>query len=194
MLETKQNSFRHIGRPRRRADAPERLTGRTRFTQDLALADALHVHFVRSPYASARIVSLDKQAALAIPGVVAVLTVRDLPLADPEGAVLAREIVMAFDRVVHRGQPGAAGPPGDDQDDSSNPNIASRPRFERGDVNAGFQASDIVVERVYHTNWVSQAYLETQSCTATVDPLGDLTVYASTQALFHTRGLVARVP
>ena len=42
MLETKKNSFRHIGRPQRRADAPERLTGRTRFTQDLALADALH--------------------------------------------------------------------------------------------------------------------------------------------------------
>src|SRR6266702_4428420 len=105
MLETKKNSFRHIGRPQRRADAPERLTGRTRFTQDLAPADALHVHFVRSPYAAARIVSVDKQAALAIPGVVAVLTVHDLPLVDAESAVLAREIVMAFDRVVHVGQP-----------------------------------------------------------------------------------------
>src|SRR5438552_6079605 len=197
MLETKKNSFRHIGRPQRRADAPERLTGRTRFTQDLALADALHVHFVRSPYAAARIVSVDKQAALAIPGVVAVLTVHDLPLVDAESAVLAREIVMAFDRVVHVGQPvvavlaeteaaaqdgvdaveveyepgpvvmdpvaaqtsdvavakkrepsaeelamhGAATETVDDQDDSSKPNIASRTRFERGDVNAGFQAS-----------------------------------------------------
>jgi CO/xanthine dehydrogenase Mo-binding subunit len=249
MLDTQTKTFRHVGRPQRRADAPERLTGRTRFTQDLTLANALHVHFVRSPYAAAKIISVDKQAALAIPGVVAVLTVRDLPLADPEGAVLAREIVMAFDRVVHVGQPvvavlaeteaaaqdgvdaveveyepgevvidpvaaqtstvavakkrepsaeelamhGAATETVDDQDDSAKPNIASRTRFERGDVEAGFKASDIVVERVYHTNWISQAYLETQSCTATVDPLGDLTVYASTQALFHTRGLVARV-
>jgi CO/xanthine dehydrogenase Mo-binding subunit len=249
MLETKQNSFRHVGRPQRRADAPERLTGRTRFTQDLAPADALRVRFVRSPYASAKIVSVDKQAALAVPGVVAVLTARDLPVVDIESAVAAREIVMAFDRVVHVGHPvvavlaeteaaaqdgadaveveyepgpvvidpvaaqtsevavarkrelsaeelamhGAATETVTDQDDSARPNIASRTRFERGDVDAGFQAADVVIERVYHTNWISQAYMETQSCTAVVDPLGDLTVYASTQALFHTRALVARV-
>src|SRR5439155_11374174 len=80
-----------------------------------------------------------------------------------------------------------------DQDDSARPNIASRTRFERGDVDAGFQEADVVLERVYHTNWISQAYIETQSCTAAVDPLGNLTVYASTQALFHTRAMVARV-
>jgi CO/xanthine dehydrogenase Mo-binding subunit len=98
-------TFRHIGRPQRRADAPERLTGRTRFTQDLAPANALHVRFVRSPYASAKIVSVDKKAALAIEGVVAVLTAGDLPLVDVEGAVAAREIVLAYDRAVHVGQP-----------------------------------------------------------------------------------------
>jgi CO/xanthine dehydrogenase Mo-binding subunit len=249
MLETKQNTFRHVGHPRRRADAPERLTGRTRFTQDLAPADALHVRFVRSPYASAKIVSVDKTAALAIPGVVAVLTARDLPLVDVESAVAAREIIMAFDRAVHVGHPivavlaeteaaaqdgvaaveveyeplpvvvdmvtamtsevavakkrepsaeelamhGAATQTVDDQDDSKKPNVASRTRFERGDVDAGFREADVVVERVYHTNWISQAYMETQSCTAAIDPLGNLTVYASTQALFHTRALVARV-
>src|SRR5713226_9532130 len=105
MLDTQRNTFRHIGHPRRRADAPERLTGRTRFTQDLAPADALHVRFVRSPYASAKIVSVDKTAALLSPGVVAVLNARDLPLVDLEGAVAAREIVLAHDRAVHVGQP-----------------------------------------------------------------------------------------
>src|ERR1700730_13654860 len=98
-------SFRHIGHPRRRADAPERLTSRTRFTGDLALADALHARFVRSPYASARIVSVDKTAALRIPGVVAVLTARDLPLVDIEAAIAGREIVLADDRAVHVGHP-----------------------------------------------------------------------------------------
>jgi CO/xanthine dehydrogenase Mo-binding subunit len=225
------------------------LTGQTRFTNDLTLADALHVRFVRSPYASAKIVSVDKQAALGIEGVVAVLTAGDLPLVDVEGAVAAREIVLAYDRAVHVGQPvvavlaetesaaqdgvdavevdyepltvvidpvaaqtsevpvtrkreqsaeelamhGAATQTVDDQDDSGKPNIASRTRFERGDVEAGFREADIVVEREYHTNWVHQAYIETQSCTATIDPLGNLTVYASTQALFHTRAVVARV-
>ncbi|MCA1645943.1 MAG: molybdopterin-dependent oxidoreductase [Chloroflexi bacterium] len=41
MLETP--TLRHIGRPQRRADAPQRLTGQTRFTNDLAPAAVLHV-------------------------------------------------------------------------------------------------------------------------------------------------------
>ena len=49
-----------------------------------------------------------------------------------------------------------------------------------------------MIEREYRTSWVHQSYLEPQSCTAAIDPLGNVTVYASTQALFHTRGLVAR--
>src|SRR5260370_18448405 len=87
---------------------------------------------------------------------------------------------------------GAATQTVEDQGDSARPNIASRTRFERGDVEAGFRDADVVVEREFHTSWISQAYMETQSCTAAIDPLGNLTVYASTQALFHTRGMVAR--
>src|SRR5262249_38070890 len=102
------SEFRHVGRPRPRADAPERVTGRTRFPTDLAPAGALHARFVRSPYASARIVSIDGSAALKIPGVVAVLSARDLPVVDPRASSDSREIVLAFDRVVHVGHPVAA--------------------------------------------------------------------------------------
>ncbi|HEV7664381.1 MAG TPA: xanthine dehydrogenase family protein molybdopterin-binding subunit [Chloroflexota bacterium] len=250
-MDTSTLEFRHVGRRQRRADSPERLTGRTRFANDLALANALHARFVRSPYASARIVSVVKDAALAIDGVVAVLTAADLPLADVEGAVAARDIVLAFQLAQYVGQPvvvvlgeteaaaqdgadaveveyeplpvvidpveavsssvavlaqqrplsqeelamhgAATGGADDDQDDSGKPNVASRVRFERGDVDAAFGRADVVVDCDYKTNWVHQAYLEPQSCTATVDPLGNLTVYASTQALFHTRAMVARV-
>src|SRR5205814_7224720 len=55
-----------------------------------------------------------------------------------------------------------------------------------------FRQADVVVEREFSTSWVHQAYLEPQACTATIDPFGNLTVYASTQALFHTRSMVAR--
>src|SRR5882672_3359481 len=57
--------FRFVGRRFKRADAPERLTGRIRFTNDLLLPGALIARFVRSPYAAARIVSVDTEAALA---------------------------------------------------------------------------------------------------------------------------------
>jgi aerobic carbon-monoxide dehydrogenase large subunit len=57
----------------------ERLTtGRGEFTDDVACPGALHAVFVRSPYPSATIRSIDKAAALASDGVVAVLTGADM--------------------------------------------------------------------------------------------------------------------
>src|SRR5947209_2895681 len=102
------DGFRFVGRRTKRADAPERLTGRLRFTNDLLLPGALHVRFVRSPYAAARIVSIDSSAALSIPGVAAVLTARDLPVPDIHTAVESRRILLALDNAVFAGQPVAA--------------------------------------------------------------------------------------
>ena len=50
------------------------LTGRARFIDDIDLPGQLHASFVRSPHAHARIAGIDPAAALAVPGVVAVLT------------------------------------------------------------------------------------------------------------------------
>jgi carbon-monoxide dehydrogenase large subunit len=54
------------------------LTGRGEYTDDFQLPGALHVVFVRSPCASAMLRSVDTSAALAHPGVAAVLTGADL--------------------------------------------------------------------------------------------------------------------
>jgi aerobic carbon-monoxide dehydrogenase large subunit len=62
--------------PRREDD--RLLTGRGEYTDDFQPAGALHIVFVRSPYASATLRSIDAEAALAHPGVVAVLTGADL--------------------------------------------------------------------------------------------------------------------
>jgi carbon-monoxide dehydrogenase large subunit len=67
----------HGTRMRRRED-PALLTGEARFTDDLAIPGALHMAVVRSPYAHARITSVDVQAALAVPGVVAAYSGADL--------------------------------------------------------------------------------------------------------------------
>ena len=62
---------------RRREDGPL-LTGRGRFTDDLTLAGEVHAVFVRAPIAHAVIRSVDPAPALALPGVLAVFTGRDL--------------------------------------------------------------------------------------------------------------------
>jgi carbon-monoxide dehydrogenase large subunit len=54
------------------------LLGQARFVDDIAFAGMLHLAFVRSPHAHARIASVDASAALAVPGVHAVWTLEDL--------------------------------------------------------------------------------------------------------------------
>ena len=76
--ETAAPTAPHIGtRMLRREDAPL-LTGESRYTDDLVIPGALHLAVLRSPYAHARITSIDVSAALALPGVVAAYTGEDL--------------------------------------------------------------------------------------------------------------------
>src|SRR4051794_5667977 len=105
MVVEEQTPLRLVGKRMRRADSPERLTGQVRYTADLVLPGLLHGRLVRSPYASARIVSVDKSQAEATPGVVAVLTAEDLPVRNLREAVEARLIMLAFERAVYVGQP-----------------------------------------------------------------------------------------
>src|SRR3954466_1107394 len=66
--------FRYIGKKRRTKEDPRFVTGRGRFVADIALAGMKHVALVASPHPSARIVSINSKAALALPGVHYVLT------------------------------------------------------------------------------------------------------------------------
>ena len=62
-----------IGQPVRRKEDFRLLTGRGSFGDDLVFPGLSHAVFIRSPYAHAWIVAVDKRAALAAPGVLAVL-------------------------------------------------------------------------------------------------------------------------
>jgi carbon-monoxide dehydrogenase large subunit len=68
-----------IGASIRRKDAPEALTGKATYAADINLPGMLHAAIYRSPYAHARIRTVDLTAALALPGVVAALSGRQLP-------------------------------------------------------------------------------------------------------------------
>ncbi|MEJ1975802.1 MAG: molybdopterin cofactor-binding domain-containing protein [Acetobacteraceae bacterium] len=58
---------------------PAIVTGRARYTLDVAMDGLLHIKLVRSPHPHARILGIDKTASLAVPGVHAVLTHEDAP-------------------------------------------------------------------------------------------------------------------
>jgi aerobic carbon-monoxide dehydrogenase large subunit len=68
-----------FGQPHLRKEDQRFITGRGRYVDDLRVPDALHAAFVRSPHAHARVKSIDAGAARAMPGVVAVFTLADLP-------------------------------------------------------------------------------------------------------------------
>ncbi|HEY4165150.1 MAG TPA: molybdopterin-dependent oxidoreductase [Reyranella sp.] len=55
------------------------LTGQARYTMDIAMPGMLHLKVLRSPHAHARLRSIDKSKAVAVPGVVAVYTWEDVP-------------------------------------------------------------------------------------------------------------------
>jgi aerobic carbon-monoxide dehydrogenase large subunit len=76
---------REIGRDRRRKEDQRLITGRTRWTDNIALPGMLHMSMVRSPFAHARILSIDTAQATAATNVVAVYTAADL--ADELGSV-----------------------------------------------------------------------------------------------------------
>ncbi|GGK17837.1 xanthine dehydrogenase family protein molybdopterin-binding subunit [Salinarimonas ramus] len=93
-----------IGAPVRRKEDQRFITGQGRYTDDLARPGQAHAAFVRSPYAHARIKSIDTSAAAAMPGVVAILTGDDLA-ADKIGGLICGWMIHSKD-----GTPMKAGP------------------------------------------------------------------------------------
>jgi CO/xanthine dehydrogenase Mo-binding subunit len=96
--------FTHLGKPRRLIDGLERVTGRTRYTGDLRLPGMLFGRPVLSPYAHATIDAIDAAAAMALPGVVAVLSAADLPTAG-RTATSRQSTTLAAGEVRYRGEP-----------------------------------------------------------------------------------------
>ncbi len=101
-------SFGVLGQPHRKLDGLAKATGSAVYADDLALPGMLHAKTLRSPHAHARIESIDASKALALEGVHAVITGRDLP--ERYGVIpwTQDETALAVDRVRFIGDPVAA--------------------------------------------------------------------------------------
>jgi len=76
-MTAKDATFSIVGTSVRRVDGADKVTGKAKYTGDLLVPGLIEGKFLRSPYAHARIVSIDTSEAEAMAGVVAVLTRKD---------------------------------------------------------------------------------------------------------------------
>ena len=101
-----------------RHDGPDKVMGRARYAADIHLTGMLHGKILRSPHPHARLRGIDAGRALALPGVLAVVTAADFPEVSAEAADLAEGAnvnygfysrnVMAREKALYRGHAVAA--------------------------------------------------------------------------------------
>ena len=72
-------------------------------------------------------------------------------------------------------------------------NIATRTELKIGDVEAGFAAADIIVEREFRTPTAHQGYIEPHACTVRYDEDGQSMVWCCTQGHFDVRASTAKI-
>jgi 4-hydroxybenzoyl-CoA reductase subunit alpha len=95
--------FSVIGKRNRKIEGRQKVTGRSVYADDLVFPRMLHAKILRSPHAHAKIMSIDLARALALPGVVAACTGRDMPV--PFGIIpwTQDEYALALDKVAYIG-------------------------------------------------------------------------------------------
>ncbi len=94
-----------VGDSAARVDGIPKTTGEFAYSSDLSAAGMLWGHTLRSPHAHALVRAIDISAALAIPGVHAVLTHDDVPGQKTYGLEFPDQPVLAVDRVRYFGEP-----------------------------------------------------------------------------------------
>jgi 4-hydroxybenzoyl-CoA reductase alpha subunit len=97
-----------LGKPRRRVDGRAKVTGQTRFADDIVLPRMLHMKLLRSPHPHALIRKIDIEKAKSHPGVHLVLTGKDFPVSFGILPVTQDEYPLAPEHVRYVGDPIAA--------------------------------------------------------------------------------------
>jgi len=202
-----------------RTDAFLKVTGQAKYVDDLRAPGTLYVQTVRCPYPRAAILGIDATKALAAPGVVCVLTAKDIP-GDPRAGPKDKP-VLAAEEAKHAGD-GVALVAADTRARaeaaaklvrvkyrrmksvhtasealaSNAPavheggNIAFSHIIKKGDTDAGFAGSDRIIEREYSTQRAMHGAIEPDGALV-VPENGGLKVYCPGKAPFATRKAIA---
>ncbi len=96
---------------------------------------------------------------------------------------MADDAPLLFEDMMPRGVEGATKPS----------NISKRLEFKMGDIDAGFAAADVIIEKEFKTAAVHQAYIEPHACVARCDADGQAEIWSASQGHFQMRALTAKV-
>ena len=94
-----------LGKSELRKDAWAKVTGAAHYVADIPLADVLHGVIVRSTIHHGRLLSVDTEAADLVPGVLQVLTAKNIPGDKAFGALIHDQPPLVVDLVRHLGEP-----------------------------------------------------------------------------------------
>jgi 4-hydroxybenzoyl-CoA reductase subunit alpha len=111
MADNKQNNGKPlnvVGKPFRKVDARAKCTGQTKFADDIFLPRMLYCKILRSHLPHALIKNIEVAKALALPGVLAIITGKDLPIPYGILPVSQDEHALCVDKVRFIGDPVAA--------------------------------------------------------------------------------------
>ena len=200
-----------VGTSVARPDGVPKVRGEFAYSSDLEADGMLWGATVRSPYARARVVSIDVTPALAMPGVAAVLTIDDVPGLGVFGLVQPDQPVLADGEVRFWGEPVAVVAAGDREaarlaaavvvvvyepiDPLVDPEEAERlgETFRVFDITRGNPEAhgEVVVEGYYEVGMQDQAQLGTESGLAVPDGVGGVDLHVSTQWLHSDHEQVA---
>ncbi|MDU0314058.1 xanthine dehydrogenase molybdopterin binding subunit [Phycicoccus sp. M110.8] len=193
------------------------VTGQALYTDDLVgrMPGALHAHPVQAPHAHARVTRLDVAPALAVPGVVRVLTADDVPGVNDAGVKhdepLFPSEVMFFGHSVcwvlgETLEAARLGSLAVEVEYEPLPSLVTvteaiaaesfqggQPTMERGEVDAAFESAPHVFSGEFEFAGQEHFYLETHCSLAQVDENGQVFVQCSTQHPTETQDIVAHV-
>jgi CO/xanthine dehydrogenase Mo-binding subunit len=190
-----------VGQKVPRVDGAARVTGQALYTADVQLAGMLHTAVLRSPYARARVASIDLTPARQGPGVRAVIGPADLEqLTDGPSYVGHAVAAVAADTF---GQARAAVEkiavewevlePLLDPDEAVRQGsfVSDVSTYERGDFERGIADAAAVVEADYRTQVVLHNSMETHQAVCHWED-GGITIYISTQYIWGIRSEMAK--
>jgi xanthine dehydrogenase YagR molybdenum-binding subunit len=205
MTWTPPAESKYIGKRIQRLEAPDKVTGRAKYTYDINLPGMLHGQILRSPHAHAKVKSIDVSKAKAMPGVKAVIVpdeniellfhgqeIAGVAATNPNIADEAvRAIQVEYEVLPHVANFEQAMKPNSPRVHSDQPNVNPNADTRRtGDPDAAFQSAKVVVEGEYETPSICHVCLESHGVVAQWN--GDeLTAWASTQGVSSVRGDLA---
>jgi CO/xanthine dehydrogenase Mo-binding subunit len=91
--------------------------------------------------------------------------------------------------ILHAHMHGATPKPGP----ATTSNVAGKLEHKLGDIEAGFAAADVVVERSFKTKPVHQGYIEPHACVVSIGQDGHATIWSSSQGHFMVRDMTAQL-